>query len=675
LLVQAKNNSGACPAADPQKEDGKMKSVTCFCGIVMRYVAMLMVVGLWAGGLASEKPAAQTAQALDEALQQSAQALGSDQFEDNDTWDTAAPIAPGTYLYLEALDEDWYQLCLLPGDILQVQLWFDSALGDLDVYIFDPTGALVGYSNSTTNYESALLTASLEGRYLIQVVGWRGATNSRYDMRISLTGGDWGEENDTWDTAYSISCNQVYYNLRCLDPDWYRLDLSAGSSLDVNIYFANALGDLDLYVYDPRGALVASSASTGDGEFTHIESVALPGRYLIAVVGYNNAYNVYDMQVACSLPDDAFEPNDTWDTAASISPGTYNDLQCLDDDWYRLWLSPGDSILDVSIQFTNALGDLDLYVYDPTGAIVGYSTTTSDNKAVHLSGITMSGRYLIQVTGYGGATNSYDLQISVSRQRDDSFEENDTWDTAKSVSCNTRYDDLHCLDPDWYRISLDVGDFIAIATYFSDAAGDLDLYLYDPQGYLVASSESQDDNEFVEFSADIAGRWLIEVVGYEGAQNDYDMEIGCISDDRYEENDRFSDAKTLDDGWYYNLVCADDDWFRVWKPSAHYVIFYIEFANDYGDLGIDLYDEDGTYWDTSDGSADDEWFTIVGGSGAYYYFRVFNNDAGANVYDIYVEVGWSAASAASAADTPGSASSGEAPLPVILKAGPTTPAP
>ena len=73
------------------------------------------------------------------------------------------------------------------------------------------------------------------------------------------------------------------------DEDWY----AAGGATSATIRFSHAAGDLDLYVLDAAGAVVAQSTGTSDEE-----TVALPSAAAyVRVVGYAGARGAYALEV------------------------------------------------------------------------------------------------------------------------------------------------------------------------------------------------------------------------------------------------------------------------------------------------------------------------------------------------------------------------------------------
>ena len=110
-----------------------------------------------------------------------------------------------------------------------------------------------------------------------------------------------------------------------------------------------------------------------------------------------------------------------------------------------------------------------------------------------------------------------------------------------------------CGDPDWYKLDLNQGDGLDILIEFTNSAGDLDLWVFEPSVFdqpslscenAVACSTTENDGEEVSIPAvPLTTTYYIAVGPYQGAKNSYIMTIlvtpvqqGCQDDDD-EQND------------------------------------------------------------------------------------------------------------------------------------------
>ena len=113
-------------------------------------------------------------------------------------------------------------------------------------------------------------------------------------------------------------------------------------------------------------------------------------------------------------PDDAFEDNDSCQSAALVSEGSYPDLMVcrLDEDWFGAELSSGET-LSVTIFFEDDQGDLDMTLWS-TGCSgqISESTSTNDQEGFRHT-VDAGGIYSFQIFGYMRAQNTYDMQVEI----------------------------------------------------------------------------------------------------------------------------------------------------------------------------------------------------------------------------------------------------------------------
>lgn len=113
---------------------------------------------------------------------------------------------------------------------------------------------------------------------------------------------------------------------------------------------------------------------------------------------------------------DRFEPNDSMEQAATVSPGHYPGLSlCPDDefDYFRITI-PAGAIVQASIQFSHAQSDLDLFLLAEGGSILTSSESSSDNESViyqNSGGIPVDA--FILATLISGVGAGYVMTISV----------------------------------------------------------------------------------------------------------------------------------------------------------------------------------------------------------------------------------------------------------------------
>ena len=105
------------------------------------------------------------------------------------------------------------------------------------------------------------------------------------------------------------------------------------------------------------------------------------------------------------IPDDTYEPNDTFNQAATISTGSYLGLCCKNDDWFKVYL-PAGARISIACSHEYDAGNLDLQFYNSSDIEIASSETLEDVENIFVS-ITVSGYYYIRIFGFLGAVNYY----------------------------------------------------------------------------------------------------------------------------------------------------------------------------------------------------------------------------------------------------------------------------
>lgn len=317
---------------------------------------------------------------------------------------------------------------------------------------------------------------------------------------------------------------------------------------------------------------------------------------------------------AIECPDDGFEDNDDIAGAAAITAGTVDGLISCDgdDDFFAISLAAGDE-LTIDATFADADGDVDVQLQDAEGRVIAASTTVTDNENISLT-IADAGTYYVRVLMYrdeGAAGAAYALDIVVDGGeptdcRDDGYEDNDTRIDAAVVLGGTLDGLVVCPgDSDYFAIDLAAGDDLAITATFSDAAGDLDLLLFNADGTVVGSAVTITDNETIDYTATRSGRYVVQayLLGDDDVLgNTYELDLDVTSagpacdTDRFEDNDTESTAIDFDAGAYTSLiVCDDDDDYYAFDLGVGDTInIDVDFDFLDGNINIDLRDPAGT---------------------------------------------------------------------------------
>ncbi|MFX1391758.1 MAG: T9SS type A sorting domain-containing protein [Promethearchaeota archaeon] len=516
-------------------------------------------------------------------------------------------------------DDDWYKIEITSGtERLIVKLIFKHIEGDIDLELYNSTLDLITGSYSTDDCEFFDIILPT-GQYYLKV--YYGNIGNNYDLIWEgidpVLSDDSYEENDVSSTPYVLSGNQSLWLSQIngfgiqADDDWYEIYVNPGfERLIVDCVFSNQIGNIDLDIYNATYSMIASSWTNQNYERIDFV-VPSAGVYYIRLHSGNGG-NTYDLRwdsVIPSPPDDVYEDNDYYWEAYDLSAWSASWLPYgigiqADDDWYRVYLDPGEEQLHAELSFSHASGNIDMEVWYWNGPFTYLSGSYSldDNERIDIV-VPWSGEYYIRVFG-NNMSNTYDLfweDLSPSGS-DDWMEENDDFYGARLVDPNY-YSGLKIVgtDEDWFRIYLEQGDKIETWIYFYNFDGDLDFELIDPNDYSRTGSYSTDDNEFITFTADITGEWRLRVYQYNGMDYvPYDLDIWIFKggDDAYEFNNHPSEATLLLDKectWLSDIkgeaVSGDEDWYIIEiTPGFNYLNVEVKFNHSDGNIDISVFE-------------------------------------------------------------------------------------
>ena len=254
------------------------------------------------------------------------------------------------------------------------------------------------------------------------------------DIAAFMAGGtdDEWEQNDSCTGAVGVAAG-TYGNLivKGVDEDWYKITIPTAKTLDVNVTFTDAWGDIDIALYDAcNGTIVASSDTTTNNESFSYRNCGTAANYYLRVYLYSDQRNTYGMTLGvsggehCHTPPNyniTTVPADYWQTTGNITVCAGGCRV------YRMWLDCANSY-DFSICAADAVGgaasvgDGDFTMYDSSGSFLWYidGVTTCDYDASTLrsdyAGWTppSTGYYYLQVDEYNGGPVTFNLAYKYS---------------------------------------------------------------------------------------------------------------------------------------------------------------------------------------------------------------------------------------------------------------------
>lgn len=593
-----------------------------------------------------------------------------DNYEENDSIGTSYSLGTADNRNLSTLDglasqtdDDWYSFVIEENNAgLFFEITFSHAAGDIDLELYNASGSLLGASRSVTNNESISSDTGLPaGIYYARVYG-EGLGNT-YDLFWRDIHEDIYEENDTLATATDrtefagVPLSDVELATQG-DDDWYQISVAENNSqLNVVVDFVHSLGNIDIEVYNGSEVLLDSSTGTGDQE--SLSGVLNAGTYYLRVFG-DNAYNDYDL-VWNVIVDDAFEENDQSDfsdaATLAVAGEVYDGIQN-DDDYFVFNTAVGDNNLEIDLQFLNAEGDLNLTLYNSLGNVLTFKDTTDDNESITFGlSAPVSTTYYLKVSGPSTGTN-YTISWTSQTITGDSYEGDDTNNLIGDAFDISEFESNRLStvsgfatldDEDWYAFTSTARDVLAVA-YFDDAAGNIDIDLFNSSGTRIGSSVSTNDDErivVIDANAEVGDVYYIRVYG-ELNGNSYDLVWNSFNDDdSYEENDTGLTSANLADPdplnnqellLQSNLTQLDEDWYEVFAEAGDELLTVnLEFVHSEGNIDVDLYYDGDLVTPVASSTTSEDvesiTYTIPGGNDGTYYIRVYGDNL-ANTYSL-----------------------------------------
>jgi len=311
------------------------------------------------------------------------------------------------------------------------------------------------------------------------------------------------------------------------DSDWSRFYLTSGAALSVTVTQSITTGSLEVRLIDEASREIARASAVG-GVATFTTAAPRSGTYFLVVEDDAEFETDYQLDILADCIDDPEEPDAPAPLGLEIRNGTLSQrvLCAADEDRYYLSVQAGETI-DASLAFDGALGDLDLELLDPSGAVIASSTTTTSAEAVSFTP-TVEGPHVVRVFGKTSTDrNLYDLTTLATGCLDDPGENDDDVATARALVAGLPIRGTTCgADSDWFTFTTAGQRLVRVHLAYDAAAGNDDLELRDASGVLVLRrSTSPGSLESITAERLLAGTYAVRVVGTSAASVRYTLTL------------------------------------------------------------------------------------------------------------------------------------------------------
>ena len=298
---------------------------------------------------------------------------------------------------------------------------------------------------------------------------WLGNLMSEGTVRfvVTLLPGSAEEPNGTLETAtrLSLGTDQTFTVDGWGDEDWFTFEAApeAGETANYTLRLLDFQTDYsDELVYDvyaPDGSVVSRVTKVN---FRHTAQIACTqqGRYAIRV--YTTEQTRISRNPLRIRVDegglDPYEPNDTWQTAAPITPGEpipYVLSNTADQDWFCFTVPEGGMTMELHMENTTFVRFYDGAMLAQGKMDVLYG---SYRETVYYH-FTKAGAYYLQLSADRGYTSEAVRTFTLALEQDPDAEPNDTWKTAAPIFNGVPHllEISAANDVDWYRVTIPKG--------------------------------------------------------------------------------------------------------------------------------------------------------------------------------------------------------------------------
>ncbi|QPV63633.1 carboxypeptidase regulatory-like domain-containing protein [Halosimplex litoreum] len=294
--------------------------------------------------------------------------------------------------------------------------------------------------------------------------------------------------------------------------------------------------------------------------------------------------------------DDPFEPNDSFDSAASIEEGEYSpQIEAGSSDFFKLDLTDTD-VLDVRL--TPVSGDLEFRIYDSNREEMVRDGLVYEGETDRLTtALPSDGTYYLEVSGdHSETTTDYTLDVDVvAPSENDDFAPNEEFDTAATLSEGFTNAKIWGGETDFYQLQANGTDVLDVR--LTPQSGDLEVRIYDSNREEMVGDGLVYEGETARLTDDLSsdGTYYVEVSGNDlQTTTNYTLNTEVVTpseNDEFEPNGEFDTAASLSEGFtdakvwggesdFYELQANDTDVLDVrLTPESQDLEYYIYGPN------------------------------------------------------------------------------------------------
>ncbi|MBD2413823.1 hypothetical protein FACHB389_24300 [Nostoc calcicola FACHB-389] len=451
--------------------------------------------------------------------------------------------------------KDYYRLQLAQNSTLNVLL--SDLTADAYITLYSSGGSYITASSASGITNEVIIRNLTAGTYFVEVSN-NSSTATNYKLQISanslgtIPADNAGNERENARNLGVITTSQSwsdfignFNDLTQDNYDYYRLELSQNSTLNLNLKGLTA--NADLYLYNLSGSTIASTSASGTANESIIRNLAAGTYFALVYKNDNTAGTNYTLDVAATSlgatpVDNAGNDRETARNIGAITTaqtftdflGDFNGIFQDTYDYYRLNLTQNSTL---NLTLSGLSSNADLYLYTLGGGYIA-GTAAGDIANESITKNLAAGTYFVQVYKTGSGGTNYSLQLAATSlgaiPTDNAGDDRNTARNIGVLSTNQTFSDfvgdfngIAQDNYDYYRFQLSQNSTLNLT--LSGLSSDANLYIYNSSGgYVTQSAASGLVNEVIKYNLQIGTYYALVQKSGVGKTN-YSLQLGATS--------------------------------------------------------------------------------------------------------------------------------------------------
>ncbi len=419
------------------------------------------------------------------------------------------------------------------------------------------------------------------------------------------------EPNNTREEATEIELDyQADLVLQDQDKDWFKFTLVEGTFLEVMMKVPDAQywdAFIEIYKDTQPVTTLQLNADVSTSRYEYLSA----GDYYLKLAGHiTSNTRKYSVNISAkALPDAAYEPNNTFQTASKTESNAGAQEMFLgggDEDWYTFTL---DETQIVTINLDEGVGSgyttFNRALYN--SKLEAYNNSKNEYGDGYWETLTVGlepGTYYIRAYREQDVESGspYSLSVSSVPIPDKAYEPNDSARTATKVELNAEAREMFLgeKDEDWYTFTLDEPQIVTIAPEEGKDYYAFDRLLYNSDFKVYSNNPYWNESWKTLTIALEPDTYYVRAYRERAFVSSgvlYSMRVSGepVPDQSYEPNNSFGQATPIklpfeDDFFIYK---EDEDWFTFSIPTEQLVTFDREDDASHQSLVASVYQDGG----------------------------------------------------------------------------------